>query len=146
MHSEQHNQSTKFIYTSDQGRNTSENSMEPEEQEAVPVQEYDTHKAPIQQPTPDQQPSVQLSVPDEHTEDSQLRQRIRSNLGQRLKTYAQEYVLVATITGEIMAINTRIYQRTRIYVKAEVSYPDTIYFHREGKENDATQFLKAVQK
>ena len=146
MHSEQHNPSTKFIYTSDQCRNASENSFGPEEQEAVPVQEYYTQKDTIQKHTPDQQPSVQLSVPDKHTEARQLSQRIRSNLGQRSKTYAQEYVLVATITGEIMAINTRIHQSIRIYVKAEVSYPDTIYFHREGKENDATQFLKAVQK
>ena len=45
-----------------------------------------------------------------------------------------------------MAMNMRIYRRTKIYAKEEVSNPDTIYFHQAMKENDATQFLKAAHK
>ena len=66
VHSEQHNPSTKFIYPSYQCRNASENSFGPEEQESVPVQEYDTQKAPIQQPSPEKQPPVYISAPDKH--------------------------------------------------------------------------------
>ena len=43
-----------------------------------------------------------------------------------------------------MVVNMRIYRRTEIYVKAEVSDPDTVNFHQAMKENYSTQFLKSV--
>ena len=39
-----------------------------------------------------------------------------------------------------MTMNTIIYRGTKIYAKAEVSDPDTMYFHQAMKENDATHF------
>ena len=45
-----------------------------------------------------------------------------------------------------MDTNTQITTRFRIYIKSEVSDPDTMYFHQEMKENDATQSLKTVHK
>ena len=45
-----------------------------------------------------------------------------------------------------MAIRMRIYRRTKIYAKAEVYDPDTMYFLQKMKENDDTQFLKASHK
>ena len=61
---DKHDPSNTFIYKSYQGRTNSENASETEEQELIPVQEYDTQKVPIQQPVPEQQLTVQTSVPD----------------------------------------------------------------------------------
>ena len=36
----------------------------------------------------------------------------------------------------------RISRGNKIYAKAEVSEPGTLYFNQAMKENDATQFLK----
>ena len=71
VHFEQHDTSSKFIYPSYQGCTTSDNATELEEQTAVtPVQEYDTHKALMHQPTLDQKLSLQNPVPEKHTEAS----------------------------------------------------------------------------
>ena len=43
-------------------------------------------------------------------------------------------------------MNIITYRRTKIYIKASVSDPYTMYFHQAMKENDATQFLKIVHK
>ena len=43
-----------------------------------------------------------------------------------------------------MVVNMRISRRTEIYVKAEVSDPDTMHFHQAMKVNYSTQFLKSV--
>ena len=66
----------------------------------------------MQKPASDKKPAVQTSVPDKHIEASQTRQRTRSNLGQRLPTYAKEYALVYTLPGYIIAMNTIISRRT----------------------------------
>ena len=57
----------------------------------------------------------------------------RSNLGQRFPTYAQEYASFTIAPGEIIAMNMRIYRRTKIYAKAKVSDPDTMQFNQEMK-------------
>ena len=100
----------------------------------------------MHQPAPDKQPEVQPSVYEKHTEVSQSRQSTRFHLGKRFPTYTQEYASVTTIPGEIMAMNTRIYIRTKIYAKASVSDPDTIYFYQATKKNYSTQFLKSAHK
>ena len=94
----------------------------------------------MQQPAPEQQPSVKNSVPDKHTEASQTRLSTTSTLRQIFTTYAQEYALVTTIPGEIMSTNMWIPRITERYTKAEVSDPDTMYFHQEISKSDATQF------
>ena len=111
--------------------------MEPEEHAVVPVQEDDTHKSPIQQHAPDHYPELHTSVPDKHIEASQTRRNIIYNLGQKFSTYAQECALVYTIQGEVIATNTIIPRRTRIYANVAVSDTDTIYVHQAMKENDA---------
>ena len=45
-----------------------------------------------------------------------------------------------------MTIHTRITRRTGIYSKSEVYDPDTVYFHQEMKENDATHLFNMVHK
>ena len=45
-----------------------------------------------------------------------------------------------------MAMNMRISRRTKVYAKAAVYDPDTMYFHQAMKENDARQFLKEAHK
>ena len=54
--SEQHGPSTEFISPSYQGCTTSDNSLEPEKQVGLPVQEYDNQESPIHKTTQDQQP------------------------------------------------------------------------------------------
>ena len=78
---------------------------------------------------PEQQPAVHPSVPYKHTEDIQLRQSNISKMGQRLPTYVEEYALFTIVPGDIITMNMRISGRTKIYSKAALSDPDTIYFH-----------------
>ena len=62
-----------------------------------------------------------------------MRQRTRYNMGQIFPTYAQEYAEVTNVPGYIMAINMIISRITKIYFKASVSDPDSIYFHQSMK-------------
>ena len=95
MDSEKHDSSSTFISPSYQGRTSSENTLEPDEQAGLPpVQEYDTNKSPMQQPVLEQQPSVQTSVNENHTEASQPRRSTRSNLGQIFPTNEQNMLLL----------------------------------------------------
>ena len=87
LHYEQRDQSSTFISPSDQGRNTGDNSIEKAEEAAVPVQEDNNQQEPIQQPVPEHQPSINISVPEKQTEASQMRRRTRSNLGHIFTTY-----------------------------------------------------------
>ena len=43
-------------------------------------------------------------------------------------------------------MNTRIPRGIKIYAKAALYDPDTMYFHQAMKENDARQFLKEAHK
>ena len=87
----------------------------------------------MQQPATDQQPELQPSVTDKHTEAIHPRRSTISNLGKIFPTCAQEYDSVTTVTGEIMAMNMIISIITEIYSKAAVSDLDTMYFHQAMK-------------
>ena len=45
-----------------------------------------------------------------------------------------------------MDMNMGIHLRTIIFAKAEVYYPDNLYFHNKIKEHDSAQLLKAEDK
>ena len=98
------------------------------------------------QPALEKKLAVHASVTDKHTEASHPRRSTRSNLGQIFPTYAQAYTLVTTVPRYIMDINTRIFIRTEIYSKSEMSDTDTMYFNQATNENDDTQFLKSEHK
>ena len=87
----------------------------------------------MHKPVLEQQLEVHTSVPNKHTEDSHMIQRTRYNMGQIFPTYAQEYAEVTNVPGYIMSMNMIISRRTKIYVNAEVSDPDAMYFHQAMK-------------
>ena len=82
--------SSTVISPSYQGSTASKNEQLPEEHKGVTlVQAYDNHKSPMQQHALENKMAVHHSVPDKHTEAIKKTQSTRSNLGQRLSTYAQ---------------------------------------------------------
>ena len=62
-----------------------------------------------------------------------MSQITRYNMGKIFPTHAQEYADVTNVTGYIMSMNMIISRRTKIYFKASLSDPDTIYFHHSMK-------------